>query len=702
MADIRDPKPSPARAQTQKRLIARFALLGAALGLAAGFWEAGLLFFRPRLSTLQEAEAGLIIWFLAPLVDAALFGLLGGLLGAAAGLRKSIGRHATTTLAFGLLVGPLGAHATWSYSLSREWVGNLTAFKDLAVPLQGSAVALAAGLVLAHLGERRISQMLVNPIWSLMVWTRLLLVPVLFLATGVGFFASRAPAHDGDAGPNASSAKHPSNIVLITLDAARADHFSSYGYGRPTTPNIDRLAARGVLFENAIAPSSWTLPSHASILNGLLPHQHGADEGLPASPAVRNLPEILNARGYETAGFNTNTLYGQAAWGLGHGFDTYRDYKDSFRYNLALTVAGRVLLQPVYERWVRYDLFCRRNAEDMTDAVLRWRARKRNRPFFLFVHYFEPHDSYLPPRPYDRRFGRMSNELARRVSFGRALVPDRPFTDNEQRDIIAAYDNGLAYADEQIGRLLHELEASPEGRNTYIIVTADHGEAFGEHGSYGHGWTLHREVLHVPLIIAGPGVPSGLRISRVARTRELFPTVIELSLGERFPFTRASLRRFWNPGFQPEPYDEGATSELSSGRMTLGKPPAISVMTSEWHYIHDATGREELYHWPDDPEEKADLSGLQEHQDTVRELHDQLVARMGTSIRPWSAPHYLFAFDRPGYSFLRELAFGSRTGDAPPGLRVGMSQAYFPRDPSEPSSPRIRSDEDLLRSLPYR
>ena len=128
MADIRDPKPSPARAQTQKRLIARFALLGAALGLAAGFWEAGLLFFRPRLSTLQEAEAGLIIWFLAPLVDAALFGLLGGLLGAAAGLRKSIGRHATTTLAFGLLVGALGAHATWSYSLSREWVGNLTAF----------------------------------------------------------------------------------------------------------------------------------------------------------------------------------------------------------------------------------------------------------------------------------------------------------------------------------------------------------------------------------------------------------------------------------------------------------------------------------------------------------------------------------------------------------------------------------------------
>ena len=111
----------------------------------------------------------------------------------------------------------------------------------------------------------------------------------------------------------------------------------------------------------------------------------------------------------------------------------------------------------------------------------------------------------------------MSRDLARRVSFGNALMPERPFTPEEQKDIIAAYDNGLAYADEQIGRVLRAIEESPERDHTYVILTADHGEAFGEHGAYGHGWTLHREVLHVPLIIAGPGIPSGLRVSRIAR-----------------------------------------------------------------------------------------------------------------------------------------------------------------------------------------
>ena len=161
---------------------------------------------------------------------------------------------------------------------------------------------------------------------------------------------------------------------------------------------MDALAERGVLFENAIAPSSWTLPSLASILSGLLP-QHGADEGLPASPPFWNIPEILKRRGYETAGFNANTLYGQAAWGLAAGFETYGDYRNSIRYNLALTVAGRTLIQPAYEKLVRYDLFCRRSAQDVSDEVLQWNRSRSTKPFFLFVHYFEPHDSYLPLRP---------------------------------------------------------------------------------------------------------------------------------------------------------------------------------------------------------------------------------------------------------------------------------------------------------------
>ncbi len=680
--------------------MARFALLGATLGLGAGAWEAGLLYYRPRLSTLYGAEAGWVIWFLAPLMDAAVFGLLGGIF-AAVGTITSIRRHATA-LIWGLLAGALGAHAVWSYNLTREWIGNLAAIEDLSRPSWGFAAGLATGLILARLGGRRVSRLLPGAAKQMRVWTRALQVAGLFLVAGVTIFLLRTEAPATIAQSVSPSRERPPNIVLITLDAARADHFSSYGYHRPTTPHMDRLAARGVLFEQAIAPSSWTLPSHASILSGLLPHQHGADEGLPAAAEVWNLPEIMRRRGYETAGFNTNTLYGQAVWGLGHGFETYRDYRNSFRYNLALTMAGRLLLQPLYERWVRYDLFCRRSARDLTDAVLRWHAAKSPRPFFLFVHYFEPHDSYLPPPPHNRRFGRMSPELARRVSFGHGLIPERPLTANEQRDVIAAYDNSMAYVDEQVGRLLDALAQSPEGENTFVILTSDHGEAFGEHGAYGHGWTLNREVLHVPLIIAGPGVPSGLRIPRVVRTREIFPTVIELALGERFPFSRASLRRHWNPAFKPYDYDEGVISELSSGLLVLGKPPAISLMTSEWHYIHHATGRRELYRWTDDREEQVDLSGRPEFQGAAGDLHTKLVAQVRTSVRPWLASHYLWALDRPGYSFLRETAFLPPPENAPRGPRVGMSQAFFPRDPSAPSSQRLRSEEDLLRSLPYR
>ncbi len=695
-----EPVARPRRGDTPSFPPAAGATLGALLGIAVGLWEAGVLYFRPRLSTLHAAEAGWSIWLIAPLTDALLLGVIGSLFSMAVSSIKSLRAHASA-LTLGFLSGLAGATASWSFSLSKEWVGNLTAYHDVSDPALGFLAGLAVGLGLARVaGPDSISTL------QRRLPSRRTLLPGL---TAAGLLLGLGAAARSTLLPVSSSADHPHpaatarpNIVLITLDAARADHFSSYGYHRPTTPHMDRLAARGVLFENAIAPSSWTLPSLASIMSGLLPHQHGADEGLPASPPFWNISEILRQRGYETAGFNGNTLYGQSAWGLGAGLDRYSDYSESLRYNLALTIAGRVVIQPAYEKLVRYDLFCRRSAGDLTDEALRWHRSQRGQPFFLFVHYFEPHDSYLPPAPYDRRFGRMSPELARRVSFGHGLVPERPFTSDEHRDIIAAYDNSLAYADEQIGRLLRAIEQSPERDNTYIILTSDHGEAFGEHGSYGHGWTLYREVLHVPLILAGPGIPSGLRVSRVARIREIFPTVMELALGERFPFNRTSLRRFWNPSFQPEGYDLGATSQLSSGFQQLAKPPLISLMTEEWHYLHRADGRSELYRWTTDPREQTDLSSRPEFRPLMNELHAQLSERMRHSMRPWFAPHYLLALDTPETSLLRELAFGFPPGAGPPGPRVGMSQAGFPPDTSEPPKRRVRTEEDLLRSLPYR
>jgi arylsulfatase A-like enzyme len=297
----------------------------------------------------------------------------------------------------------------------------------------------------------------------------------------------------------------------------------------------------------------------------------------------------------------------------------------------------------------------------------------------------------------------MSHELAQRVSFGRALVVKTPFAAEEQQDIIAAYDNALAYADEQIGRLLQAIEESTDRNNTYIILTSDHGEAFGEHDSYGHGWTLYREELHVPLMIVGPGVPAGLRIPRVARLCEIFPTVMELTLGQRDAFTRTSLRRHWDPAFQPEAYDLGVVSELKSGFEILARRPSISLTTQDWHYLHHSDGRRELYRWTEDPGEQTDLSGRAEFQPVLGDLHTQLCDLVRDSAQPWYAPPYLLALNEPGLSYMSSLASGMQRADrGPPGPRVGMAQDVFPKDAAETSRKRVRSKEDLLRSLPYR
>jgi arylsulfatase A-like enzyme len=271
----------------------------------------------------------------------------------------------------------------------------------------------------------------------------------------------------------------------------------------------------------------------------------------------------------------------------------------------------------------------------------------------------------------------------------------------EQEALIAGYDNSLAFLDEEIGRLIQTLTSAPDGANTIVIITSDHGEAFGEHGLYGHGWDLHREVLHVPLIIIGPGIPSNQRIAHIVCLREIFPTVLDMALGPRKPFSRVNLRRFWTPGFTPDTFDEVVISELVSTSPDF-QPAFASLMTPEWHYIHDSRGQPKLYRWPVDPNEQANLAADARHQETLRNLHALLLDHLGSSHRPWRGPEYLFALDGPGYSFLHQTTFGLRlpSGQPPISRPIGTSQAFFTPDPARPRniSPM---DEELLQSLPY-
>lgn len=486
------------------------------------------------------------------------------------------------------------------------------------------------------------------------------------------------------------------------LDTVRADHLSCYGYARPTTPNLDRLAGQGVLFEDAVAPTSWTLPSLASVLTGLLPHQHAADWYEPMAQQPMTLAEILMTRGFETAGFNANPDFGLAGWGLDQGFDVYDDAHDWLRHNLAATFAGQSLYQTLFQEIVSFNEFDRLNAGQINQRVLDWLRHRSTRPYFLFINYMDAHRPYVPPAPYDRRFGRIPKSLLWTIAFAlRDGQWSRSISASERQDLIDGYDNSLRYLDAEVGRLLDALEASPDASRTFVIVAGDHGEGFGEHGTYDHGWDLYQEVLHVPLLVAGPGIPAGQRVSGVAELRELFPTVVQLALGNLGPqIGQASLCRFWNTEGVPEGAASPAVSELNRLTRDGQKKAVLGLRDSRWHYIVDSCGEAELYDIQVDGAETHNLAASPALQTVVRQLRSEMQAILARSVMPWRNVTYLSALDQPGMPFVR-LAAGNPAAFGLFGWPVGRSQSFFLERPQAPASRPSASQDDLLRSLPY-
>lgn len=680
----------------------RFAVVGAFLGYLAGIGEAVYLATTPSPPVFLELDVSYAIWFVAPLAGACVLGLLALATGFAA---STVGFcHPGTSIwmacgGMGLVAVYMGAALGWLRG------GGEGLFRALT---RGEAgvwflVGFLGSFVLMRFGGKRTERFLDAEARSPVA--RLIGLHGLAVAVSASGLAYYRWSHSSLSIPKTRTTQDPThkspNIVLITLDTVRADHLSSYGYARPTTPHLDRWARKGVLFENAIAPTSWTLASHATIFTGILPHQHGANQAAPLYPGPLPLARILQSKGYETAGFSANLSYGLAGWGMSKGFDTYEDDSVSLRHNLRRTKLGWHLVQPAYERLVHCDDFDRRNGRELNRDVIRWFRRRSGRPYFLFVNYYDPHLSYFAPPPYDNRFGSVDKASMRETCLIETGRLPRPLSSREQEALIAGYDNCLAYLDEEVGRLLHTLAEAPDGANTIFIITSDHGEGFGEHELYGHGWDLHREVLHVPLIILGPGIPSNQRTAHIVRLREIFPTVLEMALGPREPFSRVNLSRFWTTGFKPEPFDEVVISELVSASPDF-QPAFASLMTSEWHYIHDSRGQSKLYRWPVDPNEQANLATDAQHQETLRNLHALLLDRLSSSHRPWRGPEYLFGLDGPGFSFLREAAFGMRNTAGQPEMtrRIGTAQAFFTPDSGSPR--RLHPpDEELIRSLPY-
>jgi len=679
-------------------VVSRFLFISALVGLLIGLVEASLLWTTPRIIPLLVRDVGYVIWFLAPLVDMIFFGLLGLLLGWLAvrttRLEVFVAMQAGVVLTFVTLM------LTWFHldvgllPFQFERAGYPLAILGLTVGLSFLIVDKVYGPLTARLGRTNIC---IKPV----AWWGLAAVTVISLA-GIGVFVAR-PSFSGTAPQAAVPPSRAPNIILITLDTVRAGHVSSYGYARHTTPNLDRFARTGVLFENAIAPTSWTLASHASMFTGLLPQQHGSDWAVPLSSSPWTLAEVLRSRGYRTAGFTANLLYLQKGWGIAQGFEHYEDDSVSVRHNLAETLLGTGVIQPAYQSFDRFDYFDRENAQQLNGRIFHWFRRGPQRPFFVFINYFDAHEPYLTPAPYDRRFGHPSMDLMRRF----ATVVNRTtgvetLSPADRQLLIAGYDNCLAYLDHQVESLLNLLRQSPEWQNTIVIITSDHGEEFGRHGTYGHGRDLYREALHVPLIIAGPGVPQGVRVSQLVGIRQLFSTVLDLVGAGKTPFSRTSLARFWNPGFKPTPLDDAVVSELVPLTDLDAQRAMISLTTPEWQYIEHRDGRQELYRWTTDPNEQDNLAAAPGEQATLESLHSSLIGLVSDAIGPWRRPDYLRALGSAAGSSRLNLLFPRpfQPGAADNPFRIGMAQTYFKSQESTPTRPSP-AERDLMKSLPY-
>ncbi len=365
------------------------------------------------------------------------------------------------------------------------------------------------------------------------------------------------------------------NVVLISIDTLRADHLSCYGYGRRTTPNIDRLAHEGTLVTQAYASSSWTVPSHMTMLTGLPPSRHGVDRpGRSLASDHVTLAERLRGAGYQTAAFVSGpTLH--RAFGFDHGFDTYDNTMAFVRRDF---VGGDPTMPSEQAQ--------RRAHQAVTGprvqaAVERWLDHDARPPFFLFVHLWDPHYDYIPPPPYDTRF-----DPDYHGDFDFSDVPFNPrinahMPERERQHLVALYDGEIAATDAVVGALCDALKRHGWLADTLLVVSADHGEEFFDHGHKGHMRTLFEEMIHVPLVIRFPGrVPAGRRLDAVFASIHLMPTILGLLGLPAPPLAPARDLSAMLRG-SPVPQDLWAFAELEHGR----ERPLYAVRTGQRKYV---------------------------------------------------------------------------------------------------------------------
>ena len=406
------------------------------------------------------------------------------------------------------------------------------------------------------------------------------------------------------------------NIVLITIDTLRADHLGSYGNPRVRTPNLDALAQQGARFDMAIAQFSQTNPSHASVLSGTYAatHKvktHGVDK---VSPSVTTLAEVLAGNGYTTAGIYSWPSFDPAMSGLERGFTTYR--------GVYAEAPGPHEQQDFWRKWTA-------RADLTTDAALQWLNGNPSTPLFLWLNYQDPHYPYTSPPPFDTMYDPNCQDCPDggwgtidRIQAGERL------SETDIGRMVAKYDGAISFTDREIGRLLEGLKQASLLDNAVVVVTADHGESFGDNGRWFHPLILYNSVLRVPLIIRyPPAVPQGLAIDPIVRSIDIMPTILELA---GIPFSK----QIEGSSLLPLILGRGEGDD----RVALTQVPddsTIALATREWKLIrNNVTGELELYNLRTDPGERNNLASANPRQ--ASELEQKLEVWMeGHGISFW-------------------------------------------------------------------
>jgi len=418
------------------------------------------------------------------------------------------------------------------------------------------------------------------------------------------------------------------NVLVIVVDTERAANLSLYGYHRATTPNLIRLAGEGVVFDRAIAAAPWTLPSHASMFTSRYPNELSTSFTTPLDDTYPTLAEVMRDRGYLTGGFVGNIFFCSPLFGLNRGFTHYEAQPVSLEMTLESAWLPRTayqLLHPGVEDFVGVH----KDAARVTHDFLAWESRTGDRPFFAFLNYFDAHGPYRSPPAYRSRF--VSDPAVPLVFHGKLASRYTPAQIARLED---AYDGAIAYVDREIGALIDSLRQRDVLRRTLVIITADHGEEFGEHGFIGHTYGIHRPLLRVPLLVLDPSLPGGERVATPVSMASLAATVMDVAGVDGHPFRGRSWLRLLAPPPSDAPPADAPVFSQYGGR--------ASVIAGRWQLVED--GGEHLFDVQADPAE-----------------HDDLIAAIDTAVVE-TLRHDLAAFESSERAdFARESWAGRQT-----------------------------------------